>query len=185
MPLVVPSGLNATPVVGEQLFLQNILGVNAAPATTLYVHLYQASSPPPNPIPNPAQFSSQTAAGMAGFEQLVAQALSTSYIAGTQGGPQPVYGNPGSTQVGWQFTAGTGTITATTTAPVTFTLGPSASGATINGYYVTNSPNVNDGNSSLYWVEQFTNGNGTAIEFPVSASGGTIQITLQLSLVNN
>jgi len=180
MPLVVPSGLNATPVVGEQLFLQNILGVNAAPATTLYVHLYQASSPPPNPVPNPAQFSSQTANGMSTFENLVSAAIS-SYA------PQPVVGplpTP-SGSVGWQFSAGTGTITATTTAPVTFTLGPSASGATINGYFVTNLQDIGSSGASLYWVEQFTNGNGTAIEFPVSASGGTIQITLQLSLVNN
>jgi hypothetical protein len=178
MALVVPSTLGSTPVVGEQLFLQNILGVNAAPATILYVHLYSASSQPPNPVPNPAQFSSQSAGGMSTFEQLVSTAISD-YA------PQPVYGTPTSTQVGWQFTAGTGTITATTTAPVTFTLGTSTSGATINGYFVTNSHDIASSGASLYWVEQFTNATGTAISFPVSASGGTIQITLQLSLVNN
>jgi hypothetical protein len=178
MALVVPSTLNATPVVGEQLFLQNILGV-ATPATTLYVHLYRAVD---SSNPNPATFSSQSTTGIAQYEDAVSAAISN-YA------PQPVVGplpTP-SGSVGWQFTAGTGTITATTTAPVTFTLGPSTSGVTINGYFVTNSQNIGSAatGDSMYWIEQFTNGNGTAISFPVSASGGTIQITLQLSLVNN
>ena len=173
MSLVVPSTLNATPVVGEQLFLQSILGVTT-PVTTLYVHLYSGT-------PTVA-FSNMTCTDIASNEQTVLTAIS-SYT------PQPIVGplpRP-SGSIGWLFSSGTGSITATTTGPVTFNLGPSTSGVTINGYFVTDSPLIGSAASgaSMYWIEQFTNGAGQAISFPVSATGGTIQITLQLSLVNN
>jgi hypothetical protein len=179
MALVVPSTLNATPVVGEQLFLQNILGVNASPSTELWVHLYQAVSPTQ---PDPATFTSQSTTGIKDYEQAVSSAIS-GYAPQKVIGPLPTPAN----EIGWQFSAGTGTITATTTAPVTFTLPPSTSGATINGYFVTNSQSIGNAGTgaSMYWIEQFTGSNGQPISFNVSASGGTIQITLQLSLVNN
>jgi hypothetical protein len=161
------------PNASELVFLSNIIGANITavgtnPPTSLYIHLYQNTAYGASINPDPTTFPTCTTTtgcnngnGIQGYEV-------------TAAGYSPVALTSASS---WTI-SNNGTTGVATAAAATFTI---TAATNVDGYYVTNSGSTG---GQLYWLEPFTTTGGAYTSFQISSGGGSITITLNLSLKN-